>query len=180
MTFYRKFFILILIATPIMSKGQWTPPEVPDSLLSSVAKDIWIPFMEAYRDYDAEKIMALHTDDIIRVSEKSGTIDTGRPYIEAFGGALSRWQEEGRVMRISFAIINTSYGAGWVSQRGYYKISAKEPGDEAIIPRGYSEFNVLLRYEDGRWKFAVDSDRRVEISEEEFQGTGLVYKLPEK
>ena len=136
--------------------------------------------MEAYRDYDADKIMALHTMDIIRVSEKSGTIDMGQPYIDAFGAALKRWQEEKRVMRIAFSIINTSYGSGLVSQRGYYRISAKEPGDDKIIPRGYSEFNVILRHEAGHWKFMFDSDRRVEITEEEFQATGLVYELTGK
>ena len=177
MIIYRKLFGLLFTCLPILVNAQWAPPLVPDTLLSSIEQDIWIPFMEAYRDYDAEKIMSLHTKDVIRVSEKSGTIDSGESYIQAFGQAVSRWQEEGRVMRISFSIINTSYGPGLVSQRGYYKVSAKEPGDEKIIPRGYSEFNVLLRHENGGWKFAVDSDRRVEITEEDFQATGLVYEL---
>ncbi len=180
MIVYRKIFALVLITVPWLTQAQYTPPVVPDTLLASIEEDIWVPFMEAYRDYDADKIMALHTKDIIRVSEKSGTIDTGQPYIEAFGRALSRWQEEGRLMRISFSIINTSYGSGLVSQRGYYKISAQEPGDEAIIPRGYSEFNVIFRVEGGQWKFMFDSDRRVDITDEVFRATGLVYELAEK
>lgn len=165
---------------PLSLIAQWRPDPVPDTLLTSVMEDIWLPFMEAYRDYDTEKIMALHMPDIIRVSEKSGTIDMGQPYIEAFGGALTRWQEEGRIMRIAFSIINTSYGSGFVSQRGYYRISAKEPGDEKIIPRGYSEFNVILKNSHGQWKFFLDSDRRVDITEDDFQATGLVYELIEK
>lgn len=177
MKIHRKIFGIALLILPFHVFAQWEPRQAPDSLLKSVANDIWIPFMEAYRDYDAEKIMAIHTDDIIRVSEKGGTIDTGQPYIEAFGGALLRWQEEGRIMRISFSIINTSFGSGLVSQRGYYQISAKEPGDETIIPRGYSEFNVILRHVDGRWKFIFDSDRRVDITDEMFRATGLVYEL---
>ena len=178
MRFYRKLFTLLLVLVPFRLLAQWSPEPVPDTLLQSIEEDIWQPFMEAYRDYDAEKIMALHTSDIIRVSEKSGTIDIGQPYIEAFGGALDRWQEEGRIMRIAFSIVNTSYGSELVSQRGYYRISAKEPGDEKIIPRGYSEFNVILKNEDGKWKFMLDSDRRVDLSEEEFIATGLVYELP--
>ena len=159
--------------------AQWEPDPVPDTLLKSIAEDIWIPFTESYRDYDAEKIMSIHTKDIIRVSEKNGTIDSGQPYIEAFGQAVERWQEEGRIMRISFSIINTSYGMNLVSQRGYYKISAQGPGEEKITIKGYSEFVVLLRNEDGRWKFAIDSDRKVDISEKDFQATGLIYQISE-
>lgn len=180
MTFHRKFFGFILIVFPLLAQAQWAPPPVPDTLLNSIASDIWIPFMEAYRDYDSKKIMSLHTIDVIRVSEKSGTIDQGQAYIEAFGKAVSSWQEQDREMRIAFSIINTSYGSGLVSQRGYYRISAREPGEESITPRGYSEFNVILRHENGQWKFALDSDRRVEITEEDFQATGLVYQLPKK
>jgi ketosteroid isomerase-like protein len=180
MRFYRKLFGLLLVALPTLSFAQWDPKSAPDSLLQSVANDIWIPFMEAYRDYDADKIMAIHSTDVIRVSEKGGTIDQGQAYIESFGGAVARWKEQGRVMRISFSIINTSIGSGLVSQRGYYKISAKEPVDEAIIPRGYSEFNVILRQEEGKWKFIFDSDRRAAITEEMFRATGLVYELSEE
>lgn len=180
MTMKNKLLGLLLIALPLLGQAQYAPPALPDTLLSAVAKDIWIPFMEAYRDYDGGKIMALHTKDIIRVSEKSGTIDQGQSYIEAFGKAVSSWQDQDREMRIAFSIINTSYGVGLVSQRGYYRISAREPGEDRITPRGFSEFNVILRHEDGRWKFALDSDRRVEITEENFQATGLVYELKEK
>lgn len=180
MRFYRKFFTVVAFLLPLIASAQWAPPPVPDTLLKSIEEDIWIPFMESYRDYDGNKIMSLHTADVIRVSEKSGTIDRGQSYIEAFGNAVNSWQEQDREMRIAFSIINTSYGAGWVSQRGYYRISAREPGEEEITPRGYSEFNVLLRHEDGRWKFAIDSDRRVEITEEDFLATGLVYELSDK
>ena len=176
---HRILFALLGWLLPFLTMAQGATT-VPDTLLKSIEADIWLPFMEAYRDYDAEKIMALHTPDIIRVSEKSGIIDKGLPYIEAFGRALTRWQEEDRIMRIAFSIINTSYGSGLVSQRGYYRISAKEPGDAKIIPRGFSEFNVILKITDGKWRFMLDSDRRVKITEEEFQATGLVYELPEK
>lgn len=179
MAICRKLFALLFILAPGILMAQWEPDPVPDTLLKSIEEDIWIPFMESYRDYDAEKIMSIHTKDIIRVSEKNGTIDSGQPYINAFGQAVGHWQEEGRIMRISFSIINTSYGMNLVSQRGYYKISAQGPGEEAITTKGYSEFAVLLRNEGGHWKFAIDTDRKVEITEEDFQSSGLVYQITE-
>ena len=180
MKYFRILFSVAILLVPGLTMAQYGPDPVPDTLLKSIEEDIWLPFMEAYRDYDADKIMSLHTDDIIRVSEKSGTIDTGRPYITDFGNALVRWQEQGRKMRIAFSIINTSFGQGLVSQRGYYRISAQNPGEDSITPRGYSEFAVLLRHEGGKWKFAIDTDRRVEISEEDFKATGLVYELKQE
>jgi len=36
-------------------------------VLQEINRDIWLPFIESYNELDAEKFMAIHSEDLVRV-----------------------------------------------------------------------------------------------------------------
>ena len=60
------FIIAIYIVTINAFSQQSKPLDVDMEIVASVKKDVWIPFMESYRDLDSKKLIAIHSPDITR------------------------------------------------------------------------------------------------------------------
>lgn len=152
----------------LFSVGQTT-----DKILEEIKKDVWVPFMEAYDQSDPEKLKSIHTKDIIRVIMEQGEIKTGESYLENFADFVATNR-----VGIAFAILSTSVDQNGelAYQNGYYRFSSKGD-DDGLVVRGYGEFNVGLRKENGSWKIWLDSDKRIPISHEDFNAEKTVYVL---
>lgn len=153
--------------------------EVPTETTEAIKNDVWIPFMEAYRDYDEEKLKSIHSSDIIRVNIDNNQIRTGEAYLQEFAAFLPRMKETGDRVGIAFAILTTAFNESveLVYQTGHYQFQMQGPNEPELTPRGYGFFNVGLRKENGIWKIFLDSDTKVELTEEEFQKAGISYSL---
>ncbi|WP_222984254.1 hypothetical protein [Flagellimonas meishanensis] len=176
-----KYFIipafLLLFGFTSAQKGQVV--QVSDEILKSIEVDIWIPFMEAYNESDSEKLKSIHSQNIIRVSLDQNQIQTGEAYLERFGNFVEGTKERGGQIGIAFAILSTALDETeqLAHQSGYYRFSSKNPEDEELVIRGYGQFDVGLKQENGVWKIWLDSDKRIQLSNEEFDAQEIVYKL---
>lgn len=182
MSLKSKRFLLILISVIFFSTEDAVsqqPLVVDQQIVESVEKDIWTPFMESYRDLDLEKFKSLHADDFVRVSVDFNEIESKSKYFETVAYFFEQLEKAGMQMDISFAILTSATTQDKVYQTGYYVISVKPKGTDNFIPQGYSFFSVLLNkgQEDGTWKIALDSDKQVELTQEEFLKAGTIYKL---
>ena len=122
-------------------------------IVASVKKDVWIPFMESYRDLDSEKFISFHAPNTIRVSVNSNKIESGSAYLENIESFFQRVKKMNREMNIMFSIISSATTENIVYLTGYYIFSSRAKGEE-FKPRGYSFFNVILTKdkESGTWK----------------------------
>lgn len=156
------------------SFGQNPENQTLNETIEDIKKEVWVPFMEAYDQSDPEKLKSIHTKDIIRVIMEQGEIKTGESYLENFADFVATNR-----VGIAFAILSTSVhqNGELAYQNGYYRFSSKGENDDDLVVRGYGEFNVGLRKENGSWKIWLDSDKRVPISHEVFSAQKTVYKL---
>ena len=167
----QSILTAVLCCLSLFSFGQTS-----DEILQEIEKDVWLPFMEAYDESDPEKLKSIHTKDIIRVIMEQGEIKTGESYLENFADFVATNR-----VGIAFVILSTSVDQNGelAYQHGYYRFSSKGNNDDDLVIRGYGEFNVGLRKENGSWKIWLDSDKHASISHEEFNSQKIRYELIE-
>lgn len=153
--------------------------EISQQTIKSIETDIWIPFMESYVELNPDKLKGLHSKDIIRIYLSRNEIKTGEPYLERFSSFLNSSKERGDKVAIAFTILSTAIDENetLAYQTGYYKFSSKRKDDSEMVVRGYGYFTVGLKKENDTWKLWLDSDKRTDISEEEFKSEGILYEL---
>lgn len=175
----KQLTAIVLFCTFVLSYGQRPPKDIPQETLEAIKTEVWIPFMEAYDQSDSQKLKSIHTQDIFRVTQDQNQVETGESYLEEFGNFVKTVKARGSQIGIAFAIRSTALkDAGDMAyQTGYYRFSSKRGDDEDLVIRGYGEFNVGLRKENGTWKIWLDADKRIQLSPEDFNAQEIVYEL---
>jgi len=185
MTFKNNFnqtivhvFLFTLILLPGKALAQQGKPlEVSNEITEAIIKDVWQPFMESYRDLDIKKFQSIHAVNLTRVSIDMNKIETGVTYLNDFGRFFQRIKKMNKQVDIKFSIISCATSENKVYQTGYFCFSSKGSNSESFQPRGYGFFNVILIKEDGVWRISMDADKQVELDEDEFRKSGVIYKL---
>ncbi|RDY61473.1 YybH family protein [Flagellimonas nanhaiensis] len=167
---------LVLFAGTVFGQQQ---NQISSTLLQSIEKDVWVPFMEAYNESNSKKLKSIHSKDIVRVTVDHNQIETGEAYLDHFGGFVENVKERGGQLGIAFAILTTATNENGTlaHQTGYYRFSSKGPDDKALKVQGYGHFNVGLKKENGEWKIWLDSDARTDISHDDFNSQEIIYEL---
>lgn len=144
----RNILLLLLIA--LGSALQAQKKEVYD-FSKEIDTQLWESFVDAYNSRNAEKYLALHTDDIIRIT-KNG-IRQGKVFRDEI---ITSYGRKGQAQRkIEFKHEHRVHGKDIAYEVGYFKVTYfKETGKEAYFGR----FSVVLKKEKGRWKIAQDWD----------------------
>ena len=177
----RQLSTLLLLCCFALSYGQRPAKQISNETLDAIKHDVWIPFMEAYDQSDSQKLKSIHSKDIVRVTQHQNQIETGESYLQGFGGFVESVKERGSQIGIAFAILSTAMDdTGELAyQTGYYRFSSRHGDDEDFVVRGYGAFSVGLKRENNSWKIWLDSDKRIDLSHEEFNTQEIVYKLEE-
>lgn len=173
------FFAIFTINITVAQQMKQPKPLVVDSqIVASVKKDVWIPFMESYRDLDRQKLISIHAPDITRVSINSNKIESGSDYLDNLGSMFQMVKRMNKEMSIMFSIISSATTKNKVYQTGYYIFSSRVKGGE-FKPRGKSFFSVILikDKDTGTWKISLDADKKTQFTQEEFMNSGTIYKL---
>lgn len=117
-----------------------------------VDEQVWEPFKKAYFERDAEGFNAVHTEDVMRIT------DDGFQIGQVYKNANVQWLEKGKdrpKRRIDFVFEHRIYSEDIAYEVGYYKISTPS---EPYISSSYARFSVLLKKVEGQWKIAQDWD----------------------
>ncbi|MEM7085326.1 MAG: nuclear transport factor 2 family protein [Bacteroidota bacterium] len=169
--------ILLFFSFGSMQGQENEPVEGSNEVVASIFEDVWLPFMESYRALDVEKFKSIHAKDLTRVSISRNQIQSYADYFTQMEGVFKQVKESGRQMDIQFSIITSATGSHKAYQTGYYCFRSRASASEEFQARGYGFFNVLLTKENGTWKISLDSDKRADITEEEFNKSGTIYSL---
>ena len=151
--------------------------EVSKEITEAIVKDVWQPFMESYRDLDIKKFKSIHAINLTRVSIDMNKIETGATYLNNIGGFFQRIKKMNRQVDIKFSIVSNATSENKVYQTGYYCFSSRGSNSESFQPRGYAFFNIILIKENGVWKISMDADKKVQLNQDEFIKSGVIYKL---
>lgn len=174
----KQLFTIVTLCFFGLSMAQETKV-VSEEIITSIKKDIWIPFMEAYADLDSEKLKSIHSGDIVRIYLDQNTVESGQSYMENFGGFLDDMKQRDDRLGIAFVILSTAIDEKeeLAYQTGYYRFSSKRKDDPELVVRGYGLFNVGLKKENNVWKLWLDSDKRINIDAAEFNAQDIIYEL---
>ena len=145
------------------------------SIQQQIDEDVWKPFIESYANFDTDGFMAIHTEDVIRISRDGEHIRIGSEYREIQDRNNTRSKEIGATRSISFSFLERIAREEVAFEVGYYKVVSKRPLDESRT--FYGHFHVVLKKVDGKWKLWVDSDTSQDhkLTEKDFQ-KGTVFK----
>ena len=138
------------------------------SQTEAINKDVWYNFMQAYQDLDASLFNKIHTDDVLRIPEESGSMMIGREYKDANLDNFNSWNLANVKQRIEFSFYSRIQKANWAYETGIYKLTRyNESGSQSY----YGKFHVTLKKVSGVWKIYIDSDNSNggTIGEEDFQ-----------
>ncbi|UII75746.1 nuclear transport factor 2 family protein [Flagellimonas sp. HMM57] len=174
-----RYSILCFFLIAGFVNGQNSDRAISEELLDSIKTEIWIPFMESYAYLDSDKLKSIHSDEIVRITLDQNNIQTGQDYLENFSGYIDDVKQQGGGLDISFVILSTAINEteDIAYQTGYYRFSSKQKGEKDLSIRGYGKFHVTLKKEEGLWKLVLDSDKRIQLSHNEFNGQKTIYKL---
>ncbi|MEM7486169.1 MAG: hypothetical protein AAF348_13260 [Bacteroidota bacterium] len=175
----RYLILLVFFLVVGFTNGQNGPRTISKELLESIKAEIWIPFMESYAYLDSDKLKSIHSDEIVRITLDQDNIQTGQDYLTNFGRYIDNMKQQGGGLGIAFVILSTAVNETQdiAYQTGYYRFSSKQKGEKDLSIRGYGEFNVAIKKEEGSWKLVLDSDKRVQLSHDEFNSQKIIYKL---
>ena len=174
---FASIVLLLFISSSFGQEENQSQTE--ETLISTIKEDIWVPFMEAYRDYDEEKLKSIHTEDILRINIDNNQIRYGEAYLNEFAAFLPRMKQNGDKVGIAFVILTTAFDNSKeiAYQTGYYQFQMQSKGEDALSPRGHGYFHVGLRKEKGIWKIFMDSDKKADLNTAQFKGENMVYEL---
>lgn len=124
----------------------------------AIDRDIWLPFVRSYAEFDAPLYVGIHSPDLIRA---------GGPTAEAYGRDrvadeattfFARVEADGGRLAIDFRFTERIVGDGVASERGVFRLELALPGREVRVT--YSRFHVFERIEAGRWRILADYDSK--------------------
>ncbi|MDT7832534.1 hypothetical protein RQM59_09095 [Flavobacteriaceae bacterium S356] len=177
-TLYHRLLILsfLFISFNLFSQGQKLV-KIDEQIIASIKKDVWIPFMESYRELNTDKLVSLHSSNITRVSVDLNKIEFGEDYLKNLGKLFQQIKKMNIDIDIKFSIISSATSENMVYQTGYYVFSTKAKEEKSFKPMGYSSFNVMITKENGTWKISSDTDKKAKLTHEEFLKSGTIYAL---
>lgn len=127
-----------------------------EDIQAAINKDVWYPFMESYAAQDADAFMAIHTEDVIRVSRDGKRIQVGEEYAESMARNTQHNKAKQRSRTIEFSFLERIAKEDVAFEVGYYKVISSEPGKETKTYIG--KFHVILKKVEDKWQIFVDSD----------------------
>ncbi|NRB53101.1 MAG: nuclear transport factor 2 family protein [Saprospiraceae bacterium] len=120
---------------------------------AEIDQEIWLPFTQAYQDFDGKAFNALHSDDVLRVGPWG--IRQGVDYKQSNLSGYRKNKKAGKQRKIFFWLEHRQTTSELSYEVGYYKVSITS---QAGTTDHYARFHVLIRKIDSQWKIVQDWD----------------------
>jgi ketosteroid isomerase-like protein len=138
-----------------------------DSLQKQINEQVWKPFISTFNSGDNEGFKAVHSKDVIRVSQDSKQIFGYDQYFKKMPDSIkAKWNKWKRNIELRFIQRIASNGKAF--EVGYYKTKSTDTTN-GVTRTGYGKFHVLLRKENNTWKILMDEDSNDNTTEAVFQ-----------
>ena len=135
-------------------------------LQKEINQQVWQPFITAFNNRDDDAFSAVHSKEVIRVSQDDNRIFGYAEYFKKIPESeKARWKDWDRNIELRFLQRIASNDKAF--EVGYYKSSNTNAvtGEKRT---GYGKFHVLLRKENGTWKILMDADAKERTNEAVF------------
>jgi hypothetical protein len=128
---------------------------------------VWKPFIQSYNNDHDEGFKAVHSKDVIRVSQDENILMGYDQYFRTVPDSIKA-RRANKKKNIELRFIQRIAGNDNAFEVGYYKtINTNLTTGKSFV--SYGKFHVLLRKENGTWKILMDADAGDGITEEIFK-----------
>ena len=137
------------------------------SLQKEINEQVWKPFITAFNNHDDEAFSAVHSKEVIRVSQDANQIMGYNEYFKKVPDSdKAKWKDWKRNIELRF--LQRIASGDKAFEVGYYKTTNSNTvtGEKRS---GYGKFHVLLRKEKGTWKILMDADANEKTDEVVFK-----------
>lgn len=152
-------FLLILCTTllPLVATGQMPAPKPanPDTL-KAIDQDVWLPFIQAFSEGNADAYIGLHSKHLIRPMGDAKRIEPYDKWSAGTRGMFKSFADRGTKVGIDFRFLERIANDDTASERGIFEFSLTNPKGET--QKSYGKFHVILRKDEGKWKILMDYD----------------------
>ena len=138
----------------------------PGNLQKEINEQVWKPFIKAFNNNDNDAFSAVHSKEVIRVSQDDSHIMGFDEYFKKVPDSVkAKWKDWKRNIELRF--LQRIASGDKAFEVGYYKSSSTNTvtGEKRT---GYGKFHVLLRKEKGTWKILMDADANEKTDESVF------------
>ena len=142
--------IVIIITLSITSVNN------ASTVTDEIDQQIWKPFSESWKTMDADKNIALHSSDIVRVMTRMKKIETGSKYFNQLKRMMGMMKKKGVSSELDFRFSSRIQSDDYAMDKGIYRAEMDHPERGKMV--NYAEFNVLLNKVNGNWKISFDQD----------------------
>ena len=144
---------VLVLSVLVLSTSIFAQSETKPDFSKEIDEQVWEPFKEAYANYDAGQYIALHTEDVLRIT-KWGGIKKGEAFREGIQKNFNR--EDKLKHQLEFQFEHRIHSTDVAYEVGYYKMLriTKEGKSEEY----YGRFHVVLKKIAGIWKITQDWD----------------------
>ena len=155
---------------------RWYGRRVPQpEVLAAINADVWTPFADGYATGDAERYLAVHAGDFVRVDADADWVGGLEAYAADVRRFFGRLAERGDQARIAFRFVERLADAGIASERGVYRlVFSVSDGTERIF---HGAFHTLARRTDAGWRLFVDYNTSAGGTAEAFDAARAVDDL---
>ena len=153
-------FVTLILLTAIAAFSQ------QGNLQKEINDQVWKPFIEAFNNQNDKAFSAVHSKEVIRVSQDDNRIMGYSEYFKKVPDSeKARWKDWKRSIELRF--LQRIASGDKAFEVGYYKSSTTNTvtGEKRT---GYGKFHVLLRKENGAWKILMDADANEKTDESVF------------
>ena len=150
-----KHHYLFLLITTILMFNSVSYAEVSTDQ-QVINQKVWLPFIQGWKNMDAEQILELHSQDVIRIMERENKIEEGDVYLSKLQRLMSMMSKKGASSDIEFRFQSRVVDGNLAWERGVYKAVMSHPTRGLMT--NYAEFSVVLIKTQGQWKILMDRD----------------------
>jgi uncharacterized protein (TIGR02246 family) len=143
--------VSLIIVLVLYSVVGFTQQNTKYDFSKQIDEQLWKSFVEAYSSRNTKRYLALHTDDVVRITK--GGIRKGKEFRESIRESFAKKNQPKRT--IEFKHEHRIHEQEIAYEIGYFKITYFQNEKEETY---FGRFSVLLKKENGRWKIAQDWD----------------------
>ncbi len=143
----KKILLLLFLSTLTV----FAQEDQKQDFSKEIDEQLWKAFSKAYNARDAEAYIALHTDDILRITKEG--IRKGQAFREGIKKSYSRPNAPKR--EIAFKFEHRIHTDDTAYEVGYFRVKSFDANGTKEY---FGRFSVLLKKVDGQWKIAQDWD----------------------
>jgi len=164
--FLKKIIPHNIVVLPVLCSFQFAYSQ-SDSLQKQINEQVWKPFISTFNSGDDEGFKAVHSKDVIRVSQDSKQILGYDQYFKKVPDSTkAKWHKWTKNIELRF--IQRIAADGKAFEVGYYKTKSTDTTN-GETRTGFGKFHVLLRKENNTWKILMDEDANENTTEAVFQ-----------